>query len=376
MKKLFSLIICIALLLFSLTSCTEAAIGAFKENYKDKIEEGREVLEINLYMLYDEGTVKSAYDTVQQRIESYTLTTYDTAVKVIYCSAEDYETTVKSASNPNAGENKADIVMISSPNLFNYLYDNDRLADLTEYLASKEYGTLNKTIANALIEASYIKTGTEEIDVTDEDGNTVKQEVDVMSCFSIPNNRVVGEYEYLLINRAAARKYFYSDNALAEMNSLESVTELKAKMTDNGDDPDEFIKVVKGLYGDRFTYESQGYACNVLSVPTINRDYALTGAFAIVNTTKDVARAMEIIYAINTDATLHNYLQYGIAPTNYTYNAENNTAVRQKEGNSVYLINPIYAGDIFKSHLCEEFGWNAKALEYGIIQNNEAIYVE
>ena len=383
MKRIIALIACVALCVLALIGCAETPIGGFKDNYKDDIKGGKEVLNLNLYMVYEEGTVKNAYDTVQQRIESYTLTNYDTAVKVIYCSASEYESMVKTAAKATIAANRADIFVITSPELYSYFNNNRLLADLSEHLNSKEYGTLNKGIADALIDAVTVhgkksfpvldKTGNP---VLDENGNPETEERDYDYVYAIPNNRIVGEYEYLLINRQKAREFFYSDNDLKGMNTLESVAELKEKMTANGVNADEFVKTVKGLYGDRFTYESEGYACNVLSVPKIDRDYALSGALAVSKNTKDVERAMEIIYAINTDVTLHNYLLYGIAPTNYTIGEETELVTREKSGNSVYLINPLYTGDLFKSYFCEEFGWTKEMQQYAIIQNNEAIFVE
>ena len=383
MKKLFALIACVALCFLALTGCAEDPIGAFKENYEDQLEPDKELLSLNLYMICEEGTVKTAYDTVQQRIESYTLATYGTALKVVYCSASEYDSIIRSAAKSTVSAKRADIFVINTPELYNYLANNKIVANLSEYINSKEFGTLNKGISDALMEAVTIH-GEKEFNVLDKTGNVILDEngnpktelrpYDYI--YAIPNNRVVGEYEYLLINRSEARKCQYSDNDLSKMTTLESVADLKAKMEAAGVDSDDYIKVVNGLYGDRFTYENEGYACNVLSVPQIDRDYAVSGSLAISTNTKDTQRAMEMLYAINTDVTLHNYLLYGIAPTNFALDEETEVATREKEGNSVYLINPLYTGDLFKSYFCEEFGWTKDMQQYAIIQNNEAVFID
>ena len=87
---------------------------------------------------------------------------------------------------------------------------------------------------------------------------------------------------------------------------------------------------------------------------------------------------MEIVYAINTDENLHNYLTYGIIGTNYSFDASTNTVTIHNDlsSNSNYFVNPLYTGDIFTSYFCEEYGWNLVAKNNAEIQNKEAIVSE
>ena len=84
-------------------------------------------------------------------------------------------------------------------------------------------------------------------------------------------------------------------------------------------------------------------------------------------------RCMEVIYALNTDSTFRNLLQYGSRGTTYNYNAETNTATRVTEGDGVYRINLLYTGDIFKAYFCEDFGWNKDSLANGEKQNVQSV---
>jgi hypothetical protein len=345
-----------------LVSCGEDVIGDYINQYDKPTV--REKLKLNLYVIYEEGTTKNALDTVKQRIESYTLAQYDTALRVIYCTADEYDARVISAVKPGAAH-KADIVLINSEELMNTLMDGEYLADLTDYFNSKAYGTLNDKIATSLTDA--VRT---EGFVYDAFGVATLEDDRL---FFIPNNRVVGTYEYLIIDKATARHYYDSDIDLANVTSIEAAAPLAAKIAADGLNPDDYIKVVTGMYEDKARYEAEGYACNVLSMPSVTTTQAYEGGFAIVNTTADVERAMEILYALNTDVNLHNYLLYGIPATNYTTDEDGNI-IRNTDGNSVYYMNPLYTGDIFASHYCPEIGWTKDAAKYGDIQNNDSYF--
>ena len=233
------------------------------------------------------------------------------------------------------------------------------LADLTEFFNGTKYGTLNKQIAASLLDAAKITVG---------EGDEAEEKL-----FAVPNNHIVGQYKYLLINKTKAREYFISDKDLAGFTTPDSANELKALITADGDDPADYIKTVEGNYEDKAKYEADGYACNVITYPTATVEDAFSGAFAVVNTTKDVERAMEIVYAINNDVTLHNYLTYGIPATNYAIDKDNNV-IRDKEGNSVYIMKYLYTGDVFKSHYCPELGWTSDAAKYGEAQNLDSVF--
>ena len=82
-------------------------------------------------------------------------------------------------------------------------------------------------------------------------------------------------------------------------------------------------------------------------------------------------RAMEIIYAINTDDILHNYLQYGVQDTNYTINQTTGLIDHsQINPDNKYYMNSIYTGDIFRIHANET--WNDVDKVNGKIQNDQS----
>ena len=80
---------------------------------------------------------------------------------------------------------------------------------------------------------------------------------------------------------------------------------------------------------------------------------------------------MQIIYAINNDSELRNFLQYGVLGANYEVVGGN--IVRVKDGENTYDMNLNYTGDVFKADNCEEIGWTDASKGYGKLQNNDSI---
>ena len=87
---------------------------------------------------------------------------------------------------------------------------------------------------------------------------------------------------------------------------------------------------------------------------------------------------MQVIYAINADVELRNYLQYGVEHTNYS--VVNGLVVPTNDPESIYNMNLLYTGDVFKALYCEVDGWvkwNENSFTSGKLQNNDAVvYVE
>lgn len=360
MKRILSSVLCLVFAMIMLASCGKTDIGAYLPFYD--VPKTEETLRVDLYIIYEEGTHENAITTVRQRIADYTLRQYNTNVNVCYFTADEYEAAVKEGIKYTA-KDRADIILVNSSSLMDYLLDGSYLADLTEFFEGTTYGTLNASIATSVLDA-YAVNG--------------KQ-------YCVPNNRVVGRYEYLLINRDMA-EYFHvgSQAKLDSFTTEESVADLKALVQariDNGEVEgtiDNYICVKEGMYEDKSAWEAKGYACNVISKPEANltEDFS---AFAILEDTYNVERAMEIVFALNNDKTLHNYLQYGIEATNYNVEEDedgNNFVTRKEKGShAAYYMNPLYTGDIFTSYYCEELGWDKDAAIYGDLQNKDSIYV-
>ena len=108
-------------------------------------------------------------------------------------------------------------------------------------------------------------------------------------------------------------------------------------------------------------------------MPTDTREDAFASAFAVVNNSekKYNDRAMQMIYAINNDLELRNFLQYGVLGANFEL--VDGDIVRIKTENNVYDMELIYTGDVFKADNSSELGWTDAQKGYGKLQNNDSV---
>ena len=263
MKKILSLILCLAMACAFLVSCGDGEIGDYIKNYPET-DNTVERLDLNLYIVTGDSTTENAKVSVSTRIAGYTKTDYSTVLNVHYVSAASYEKTVNDAIK-NGGQNTPHIILITSKAMFDTLHSatgGSKLVDLTEYYASKAYGRLNTQIAESLLDASRI------------DGKL----------YTVPNNHVVAEYEYLVINKeVAVQTLHYTNEEISGYKSLADAQELIAEMEAAGyQNVSELVRVVSGPYELRETLSVDSF-CNVIKVPTVTSEEAFSSAFAIVN---------------------------------------------------------------------------------------------
>ncbi|MBQ7332998.1 MAG: hypothetical protein IJW38_01445, partial [Clostridia bacterium] len=208
MKKLLSMLVCLVLICGMLVSCDDDRVfGSFLPNYDDYEPEVEEKLTLNLYIITDDVTAENAKDTVALNINLYTTRNYNTELKVHYLTAAKYQSKVTEEVNASDADS-ANIVLINSLSMMTNLIKSEKLADLTEYLKTDEYGALNVNIASALLEGAKING----------------------KVYAIPNNHIVGEYEYLVIDKWANDEYnvippsmFQNDLGPAELEGLDEL---------------------------------------------------------------------------------------------------------------------------------------------------------
>ncbi len=352
MKKLLCLVLCLVMTCTMLVACGDETIGDGIKDYPDNTETV-ERLNLNLYIITEDSTTSDAKSSVATRIAGHTKTTYNTVLNIFYVTASKYESTVDNAIK-NGGENAPHIILINSKSMFDKLNAAGQLLELTDYYGSRDYGRLNTQITSSLLEASKL------------DGKY----------FTVPNNRVIGEYEYLVINKEVAMQTLkYGNKELSAYKSLDDAAALIAEMDANGYNSKELVKIVKGDYKLREELSVDNF-CNIISTPTITADEAFSSAFAIVKNTdvKYNDRAMQMIYALNTDLELRGFLQYGVLGANYEIH--NGDIVKVKDGKNNYDMNLEYTGDVFKADSCSEIGWTNQAKAYGTLQNADSKYAK
>ena len=341
-----------------LVSCDEGKIGDYIHNYPEN-PQTTERLTLNLYIITGDSTTENAKVSVATRISGHTKNAYNTILNVHYVKASEYESTV-SAAITAGGADVPHIVLINSKDMYDSLTKGEggnKLVDLTDFFKTKAYGRLNTQISGALLAASK------------EDGKF----------YTVPNNRVIGEYEYLVVSKTVRDCNIYTNEDIQNFAGVKDtaalVEEIRAEILKRpgftADMAAEMVYTVSGSYELRNELFRDNF-CIVSKVPVVAAEDAHLSGFAIVNSLlKYNERAMQIIYAINTDLELRNLLQYGVQGANY--NLVDGNVVRVIDDSNTYEMNIWHTGDVFKANYCSEYGWTSSALDYGMLHCKDAI---
>ena len=185
MKRTVALLLVLALTCVFLVGCSDDLRETIKEHRDeyDYTPDAIEDISLDVYIVCDDyretdgdlPSNKGVFDAVKRQIDIYTTDTFHTSLVLHYVSLEDYEDTVMNNLDT------ADLVLVTSKEMMDTLVADDKVADLTDFFASNTYGSLNVTVAEALLEASKY------------DGKF----------YAVPNNRTLGSYTYALINKAS-----------------------------------------------------------------------------------------------------------------------------------------------------------------------------
>lgn len=383
-KKIIALMLCIVMLCLSLVSCEEE-IGAWLDKYDWEPEVIAKV-QFDLYIIVEDGTDEVAKITVNDKINQYLEDKFNTLLNIEYVSADDYAGVIDTLANPVAPASSATIfddevkyggkiVLINGEQTYNKL--RPQFDDLNGYLDYKEFVSLNTQITETILHAAKESN----------EGAT--------HLYALPNEHVIGEYEYLIINRNIAeyQLHYSAQSELLDILTLEDAAELISDAALIGKTQDEVVKLVKGSYEDKAKFEAEGWICNISSYPEVTMSAVLESAFGVIaepnvyvpcDVNEDgkiddgevtlaldyTYRAMQVLYSINADKTFRNLLQYGVENTNYQM--KNGVVVPLNGEGSEYNMNLKYTGDIFAAYYCEGI-WTPEMKANGEAQNKEAV---
>lgn len=420
-KRIICLILCLVMSALVLASCEDDIITEAQAE-KDKLTYKPDVLdeaELNLYIITNgvihNSTTVSVERSINQYLEGRAGRKFDTKLNIVYYNETTGESSEKdvngdlvkyaSYSEFLAGKTEGIVLITSEAQLDAYIA-NDQLADMNPYF---EDDSLVKKYEFAKLAASLYKTNPKLLDFA-------KDVVDEKEkLFFVPNNRVMGSYDYVLINEYIARELlYYTEDELQKIEwNDEQIANLKDKFLENESKilalyPEfnvdkAIIKAEDKKYEDRFDYTDDGYICCVMNNPELTRSELAEAGFAILKPAgfdpyldvKDItdpaeleeytkalkeyeiyeAAAMEIVYLINADVEMRNLLLYGKEGVNYSI--KNGVVVPQeKDGNRYYIMDLKYTGDIFLAHFCESEGrslWTKDMKDFGLKQNSECV---
>ncbi len=393
MKKIICLVLCIIFVSTALVGCADDEIGADLDKYKDLYQEKVvEEMEFDLYIIVGDGTTDNAINTVELMINQH-LEKFKTTLDIHYTPIDEYYDTVVDAAALE-GDDRADIVLINSEELFNDLYLTHSLANITGYYdpISSAYRSMNTDIASSLLNA---------ITVVEDSYNSIGTLYKSYNKYVVPNNHVVDSYDYVLILAEAAEHYnFGSLTVESTMYDEESVAELKNAIENDANatyNVDDCIKFVNGTYADKARFEKEGYICNIVTEPEVTSREAYSSAFGIVRHPLDERhnlswddevsssviaeytnyydRCMEVIYEINKNEDLRNLLQYGKLGTNYKLDENGYVTFDGIAENDTYVMDILHTGNLFTAYYCEELGWTEDVAAYADLQNKASFAV-
>lgn len=383
MKKnsFIALIICFAILGIMLTGCSDPA-GVDDYEWQPEVVVK---LEYDLYIITDSIPTEQsihAQKTVNSKINQYLDDKFNTILNIRYFTAEEYDTAIneitgagsRAATTTSDRYKAGTILLITSDEMHDELVNANKLVDLRPFLDTKDFGTLNIQITSTLIEAATVTVD------------------DVQHLYCIPNDHIIGEYEYTLINReiAEGKLNFSAQTEILDMLLVDGIPNDEAQalidsLNENAEilgdlEISDVIRNEKGSYEDKARFEAEGYICNVSKYPEATREDAFNSAFGILKA-NDIyegenlvisaadceKRAMQIVYSINADKTVRNLLQYGVEHTHYIL--EGNVAVPTEE--NAYHMNLLYTGDMFNAYYSS--AWTENMAKNGEIQNSQSV---
>ena len=388
MKRLIGVLLCLMLACFVLVGCAEDVIGEDLKNYTGNTVADDKIEKLNFYIITGDTTADEAKTTVPQNINAYLKEKYEIILNIVYLTEAEYDAKVQEALSKQNESERPDIVLIRGKDMFDTLHSDDRLVLLNNLYNSRDFRKLNAIVDDVLLSAS-----------------TLTGELGSVEYYTVPNNHVIGEYEYIVIDKEMARDILkFSNSALESMTTEESLQPLleaianyhDSEITDSTLAKDEyigqFVKIVRGSFADKALLENDGNCLvNIKAFPNATYDEAFLSAFGIVKHLNDkgsanteeeqaildshYAKCMKIIYALNTDAYFVNMLQYGYVGTNYKIdpNEPSGNYINLVKGLEVtYDMNPIYVGNSFISYYCKEIGWTSEVYTNILKQNADA----
>jgi len=220
-RRLFAIMLALAMLCpMVLTGCGGGAEPTETGDAALKDETIRETVSITMWVVTDKKTTEEAQAAVEEAFNEITKSSFTTYVDLVFCTADEYKakldqkfaeiderianggskrpaTTetgeqyevndlgVTVLKYPEIYENQIDIVYITGIDQLNSLVQADRLVSLNEAISD----TGASKILRDVIPDQFFKY------------TKIKDKMGNEKTFAIPNNRIVGDYTYLLVHK-------------------------------------------------------------------------------------------------------------------------------------------------------------------------------
>lgn len=245
-------ILCLLLAaLFAMTAMVGCSDTSEKGELDPTKETDRYPVTLNMWVVCEEMPSPEVQDAVEAAFSSITEKTYTTRVNLIYSTEEEYKANldaqfdlvdrrpagtkftqstkieteivdgVKVLKYPTPNQYQTDIVLILGRDMFNEYVREGRLKSLNDNLANASKA-INAYIYSDILAAAKVRN----------------------TWYAIPNNHIIGNYTYMMINKEMANKYYYHPEDFTEFGVGTAAAQLIDQIAQNED-----LSKIAPMYG-------------------------------------------------------------------------------------------------------------------------------
>ncbi len=256
--KLICLMLClVALMTMAFSGCSGEPVETGSE--KEEQQSARTPVTVNMWLVSEKEVDAETEAAIESAFNSLTQSKFTTKVDLIFMTADEYfdvldenlvaaaqykldnsasgfpmfgfgaeettetveETTVETVTNelgqhllkyPDVAEGQMDIIFLSGEDLLERYVSEGKILSLEEKLNSSDAKVLRDCIYPSALDKIRISNGTSS------------------QAYAIPNNTVIGDYTYMLVNKEMAEKYYID---LEEINTFADCAALIADIGAN-----------------------------------------------------------------------------------------------------------------------------------------------
>lgn len=217
-KKLLCLLLCMATILSAgmLGGCAQEE----EEDLNSNVNTSRTAVTLSMWIISENKISAETEKAVEAAFNSFTESKYTTHVDLIFCTEDEYRekvdaqfekienrptgTPIKPTTKgdtyvrdeegmlvlnyPSVGEYQMDILLITSEDMLKGYVNDGRLKSLQDSL-DNTYKVIKTYVYGDILENSKVDN----------------------EYFAVPNNQIIGEYTYLMVNKELADRYYYTD---------------------------------------------------------------------------------------------------------------------------------------------------------------------
>ncbi len=241
MKKLLCLLLCAVMLISVLTGCSG------EDDPAGSADSSRKTVTLTMWVICEEKVSGETEAQIEEAFNIITEADYATHVDFVFCTEEEYEAKLeqkfthiesnpgksKPSQNPNititnqtyrdeegmtrlkypnVWEYQMDIVLVTGRDMLDSYIAKGRIQDLTSSLNTTNK-IIKKYVNNALLDNAAING----------------------KWYGIPNNNIIGNYTFMLVNKELATKYEYEPEQFTSFGIDTPVAELIEKIAQNED---------------------------------------------------------------------------------------------------------------------------------------------